>query len=1099
MGVVSAWVLALALWSLLNFWWLPLTRQRWKTADLRSKLARAGTLSVLEKVRDLSAIALVTLSLVILMVWLCQGLASVSFSAPKVVLQTLSSTYGLITDIDEIFGRGLEILGIIGASIALLVVARRARATVSRAWLGKANEVYARLRANPAELSALSEDLKLRPAVEHLTRLAAVFAEKDRGERTMSTPEVEAANREIERALQFIAIELARKELKLEDALRDPRATLDKRPATWRSRLGGVLFSDRLCKDLGLVRKPVSYVASALLFIALIGWSSAPLANNLRLTVNNLRVNIERSAAQRELDTALSQTPGPVQESAPAQIDSAAVRSVTQLIVRATARQLVRSAVLSIGTDLQRSRLSEGEYVRAQLADHALDSTDPSDTVVRLRQDVSQAVGRDPGRIEPIASLQGRLEKDIRVQVAALAHTNPGVFERVRNALEARYSASAAPIDAEGRLIESVLDNALESVDVEPATELGKEAQRLVKEFGRTAVKTWVDSVSQHFVAELVFGAARGDVQTIAETQFRFESSNQTRRFVETLRASAGTNWVYKGAEDDREATQKVASAIAQRVARDHDEQLALAARLGGYDGLFPLSDPPGSAAPDLSSGGGGGGGGGPISPGGAGPNANSEGRAAAAATREAESGAAREISGLSQAASRAAATFVESRASSFILSSRSFRVRGVLIGRDQRVERLAVDDIRWRLAPAPLESTKVAIEVHRDGGWIPLGTFDAGVVNQAIRYAADRRVVATTITPGDGDVVQRLTDLHPVLAGTPLGCRIVEVDRLVDTFSIPHDQKNAPAQIKQLASDREAMWRWLQVMSLTERVAQVPRSESCPVDEIAKAIEHARIRTPVFSDDLFSALDQFLTAREQQLQGSTRVIRAELSCQSKEGRELASCLCERRGAGESPVAYWMPEDHTSQFREREVMLRPDMSWMTKSTDHMAHIDLWVHTTFALHRPASPSQPPEVDEASAIALDFPRGELESLREVVLAQLPAYVARQLRGPSYDEFLAPVEDFVLVQRFMRAALAGELSPAFPMTKLLKLESDTKRYVPTQPTIKWEPATSEQDFRELLARADSRALNTYVSWRQDVDKRAITHKAVCDRVSN
>jgi hypothetical protein len=388
---------------------------------------------------------------------------------------------------------------------------------------------------------------------------------------------------------------------------------------------------------------------------------------------------------------------------------------------------------------------------------------------------------------------------------------------------------------------------------------------------------------------------------------------------------------------------------------------------------------------------------------------------------------------------------------------------------------------------------------VHRNDGWIPLGTFDAGVVNQAIRYAADRRVIATTITPGDGEVVQRLTYLHPVLAGTPLGCRIVEVDGLVDTFSALDGQKNKPAQIKQLASDREAMWRWLQVMSLTERVAQIPRVESCPVDDITEAIEHAHIRSPGFSDDLSVALDHFLTARESQLPGSTHLVRAERTCQGQQGRELAGCLCDNTRGETLPTGYWMPEDHTSQFREREVTLGPDMSWVTKSSDHMAHIDLWVHTTFALHRPSPGGEAPQVDEASAVALDFPKGELESLRQVVLAELPDYVTKQLRSPSYDAFLAPVEDFVLVQRFMRAALAGDLGSDFPMTKLLKLESDTRGFVPTQPTIKWEPVTPERDFLKLMADTDSRALKSYVSWRQDTTVRIATHKAMCDRASN
>lgn len=43
MSVASAWMLAIAPWGLVNSWWLPLTRQRWQVADLRSKLARAVT------------------------------------------------------------------------------------------------------------------------------------------------------------------------------------------------------------------------------------------------------------------------------------------------------------------------------------------------------------------------------------------------------------------------------------------------------------------------------------------------------------------------------------------------------------------------------------------------------------------------------------------------------------------------------------------------------------------------------------------------------------------------------------------------------------------------------------------------------------------------------------------------------------------------------------------------------------------------------------------------------------------------------------------------------------------------------------------------
>jgi len=340
------------------------------------------------------------------------------------------------------------------------------------------------------------------------------------------------------------------------------------------------------------------------------------------------------------------------------------------------------------------------------------------------------------------------------------------------------------------------------------------------------------------------------------------------------------------------------------------------------------------------------------------------------------------------------------------------------------------------------------------------------------------------------------LTYLHPILAGTPLGCRIVEVDRLVDTFTAPRKQGDLPALVRPLTVDRDAMWRWMPIMSLSERLAQIPNPGSCPVSKLSEAIQQKQLQAPRFSDELTQALERFLTAREADRPGSTRIIRAALRCNGEQGEGLAGCLCSNVPGLASSSAYWMPEDHTSQFRERDEPLGLDMAWMKRSTDHLAHIDLWVHTTFALHHVQNDE--PQVDEASALALDFPASELVSLRQVTLAQLPGYVARQLRSPSYDEFLAPVEDFVLLQRVMRGGLAGQLGSAFPVTKLLKLEADTRAYVAAQPTIKWEPEIAEKDFVDFLGKTDARARDSYLQWMRDMSARSAARLAVCDRVS-
>src|SRR6185503_9971104 len=104
---------------------------------------------------------------------------------------------------------------------------------------------------------------------------------------------------------------------------------------------------------------------------------------------------------------------------------------------------------------------------------------------------------------------------------------------------------------------------------------------------------------------------------------------------------------------------------------------------------------------------------------------------------------------------------------------------------------------------------TRVALDVRVGASWAHLGTYDAAVVNQALRYAADRRVIATTITPGDGKIVRRVTYLHPALTDTPLGCRIVEADRLVDTFTAP-GLPTAGTRFGELVADRREMALWM-------------------------------------------------------------------------------------------------------------------------------------------------------------------------------------------------------------------------------------------------------------------------------------------------
>ncbi len=237
----------------------------------------------------------------------------------------------------------------------------------------------------------------------------------------------------------------------------------------------------------------------------------------------------------------------------------------------------------------------------------------------------------------------------------------------------------------------------------------------------------------------------------------------------------------------------------------------------------------------------------------------------------------------------------------------------------------------------------------------------------------------------------------------------------------------------------------------------------------------------------------------EQKKPGTTTFLRNAHACATGATEAIAACLCSRVKNGRLGEQYWFPEDHTSQFRERKEALGPDMQWIKRSEDRLAHIDLWVHTTFSLRRPTDGGERPDADETTATAVDFPEEQLSLLRSVISENLPRYLAETLKSPTYDEFMMPLEDFVLLQRFMRAALAGNLGRTFPVTKLIELERTTRKLVPYQPTIRWEGASPEVSLSKTLSEADPKAAKLYLAWETDRSIRRASGKPICDRASN
>lgn len=358
------------------------------------------------------------------------------------------------------------------------------------------------------------------------------------------------------------------------------------------------------------------------------------------------------------------------------------------------------------------------------------------------------------------------------------------------------------------------------------------------------------------------------------------------------------------------------------------------------------------------------------------------------------------------------------------------------MVGLPMDGEPLDVTDLRWQLLQPTKAgaATRVALEmriapaVGKLPRWRAIGGFDAGVLNQGLRYAADQRVVATTITSGDGKAVRRLPYLHPVLADTPLGCRVVEVDRLVDTFTMSGPDHRLEGAVAELARDREQTYKWQTVLQLAEAVASRP-ADACPLKEMQSVADRMRLGPIQFSPRMTQAMEKFVGGRGKFPTTGADLLRRARKCASSPSSDMGRCLCTHVAPEGLPAWYWFPEDHTSQVRERKSSLNASLAWIEPSTDKLGHFDFWKHTTFALRD----GQSGQSDNDNTAALDFPSEQLIALRQLVSTSLPAYVKMQLGNQTDQEFMGPLEEFVICTAACACRLERAIRQRLPIVAI------------------------------------------------------------------
>ena len=997
------------LWVLAHFWIVPLLQSGWQAKDLRQKVAQAGLLAASEKLRDASGAGLIALILVVFLVWLFNLSAGVDQVMGQSVVRGLSSLQHTVSNFAKSWATFIVWVGILGSALALYLVARNAKSRAVAEWTARTQQVFELLSEDPNLLADYADDPELSELIERTSRLLVLLAQMGESEEYLA--ERQQVGVELNQLFSLCAMEIARKELDLEKVLTiQEKEGFEDQP----NLVVRVLASKRFAADLELVNRPLSMLVTALLVISLIGWTSEPLADSMRLAVNNLRVHSLHDNLERELLTAIQIAElheDELIDSDDADLSSAQrVARVSQQIARISLQQMMRSGILERSADVQFAKHSQAEFVRANILQQHIQS--PTSRADRLRAAATETIG--PQFHEPEDVLR-HIERDLTPKLEALERRDPRLLTQLRQHVVQRYGAPMGALDAQGNLIARIIGQSIGPAVGGLNNELAKQGADIAKEIGEKAIGKWARAHASGLVTEALLGQAQREVVASIKA-FGFELSPESENLVRELSSASGRGW---GPSPPEATDQSIARKVAQSVAKYSPEadRAAIVRNLGGYSEIFPAV-----------------------------------------------------VQGIGEGIAQAARQSVPRRSMStnFRMASRSFRVRGVLAGRDLEADDLNVTGFWWKVQ----DDREISISVKNAGTVRDLGVFDAGVLNQALRYAADQRVVAATITPVEGRVVSRVTYLHPVLTDTPLGCRIIEADRFVDTFTLGREDSPVDPQLQDVSNHRRAIERWLEFADIAETIA---RSEkSCPAAQIQKVVREG----VVVPDELEARFRDFIASQLDD-EASLDLIEQSLTCAAGDAESAGECLCSRFTGHRLASRYWFPEDHTSQFREREHRLDAVFEFVALSDDALRHVDLWLHTTFAIRDRYEGAG----DESTAEALDFSVDQLTRVNKILKDEkIPAYLQVQLHM-SANEFLVPIEQFLVLQRFFRAVFNSQLGDRFPLGRLIELQRETRPFVEYQPTIRWEPVKREQrQFLQALSDAGEDALSLFINYYRD-----------------
>ncbi len=437
-------------------------------------------------------------------------------------------------------------------------------------------------------------------------------------------------------------------------------------------------------------------------------------------------------------------------------------------------------------------------------------------------------------------------------------------------------------------------------------------------------------------------------------------------------------------------------------------------------------------------------------------------------------------------------------------------RIGGVLIGRepsDPEEKKLDIRDIRWETVDDLTIRIKLVSADGRQYSSIP---HRKSVVWQAMLYAADGRPVTVTMTTAKPLPLLRI-QAHPIIEDTPLGYRMIELDRFVDKYTSGEECTDAICKAREEAQNIVEEHQALYTLAWAARILALNPED---FDGHESEIENYQLLAESIQDDLELELETLhtlkhsrqyldkpdhspLTVKKEyydpdlvrivvdcaQRSDTLKAYRDELAGRmpAEASKLAASYSAFRSGkpttsksgvpglsgsavgvverASDDPTHRWLSLPPTfevwSGVREREFSLKPEEILMQDSKSPQEPLVFMLQVAF--------TSGPDPDE-NEMPDDMEPWEFPSLQEKIHNGVSKFVGKDSED---KQILADAGEFTMLQRLFRIAFAGRLGEGFPLEKLNELsEAVASPSPPKYRTLRWN--ASPQQLSIVLAEA-------------------------------